>query len=55
MSRLDNAVIWYADYGIIPESPYRFTFWQYSNTGWVEGIPEGMTDLNVWFVEREEK
>ena len=55
MSRLDNAVIWYANYGIIPESPYRFTFWQYSNTGWVEGIPEGMTDLNVWFVEREEK
>ena len=55
MSRLNNAVIWYADYGIIPESPYRFTFWQYSNTGWVEGIPEGMTDLNVWFVEREEK
>ena len=55
MSRLNNAVIWYADYGIIPESPYRFTFWQYSNTGWVEGIPEGMTDLNVWFVEREKE
>lgn len=53
MSRLDgHATIWYADYNYIPESPYQFTFWQYSNTGRVEGIPEAETDLNVWFVEK---
>jgi len=54
MSRLDgHATIWYADYNSIPESPYQFTFWQYSNTGRVEGIPEAETDLNVWFVEKK--
>jgi GH25 family lysozyme M1 (1,4-beta-N-acetylmuramidase) len=54
MSRLKGSIIWYADYGLPPESPYDFTFWQYSNLGWVEGIPETETDLNVWFVEKEE-
>ena len=54
MSRLDGqALIWYADYNAVPESPYQFTFWQYSNTGWVDGIPETETDLNAWFVEKE--
>lgn len=53
MSRLEgNALMWYADYNPTPESPYQFTFWQYSNTGWVKGIPETETDLNVWFVEK---
>lgn len=54
MSRLKGSIIWYADYGLPPESPYDFTFWQYSNLGWVEGIPETETDLNVWFVEKED-
>ena len=54
MSRLEDAEIWYADYNYTPESPYRFTFWQYTNTGWVDGIPETETDLNLWFVPREE-
>lgn len=53
MSRLKGSIIWYADYGFPPESPYDFTFWQYSNLGWVEGIPETETDLNVWFIEKQ--
>ena len=53
MSRLDDVVIWYADYNQVPESPYRFTFWQYSETGSVDGIPEPVTDLNVWFIEKD--
>ena len=54
MSRLEGAVIWYADYTGLPDSPYRFTFWQYSDYGWVSGIPETETDLNVWFIENTE-
>ena len=54
MSRLENAEIWYADYNSVPESPYRFTYWQYTNTGWVDGIPEAETDLNFWFVKKEQ-
>ena len=52
MSRLKDTVIWYADYSGTPESPYDFTFWQYSNVGRVDGIPEAETDLNVWFIEK---
>lgn len=55
MSRLKGSIIWYADYGFPPESPYDFTFWQYSNLGWVEGIPETETDLNVWFIEKQKE
>ena len=53
MSRLNDALIWYADYNPVPESPYRFTFWQYSDYGWVDGIPETETDLNLWFIKKE--
>lgn len=53
MSRLDqDTVIWYADYSGTPDSPYDFTFWQYSNLGRVDGIPETETDLNVWFIKK---
>lgn len=52
MSRLKGTTIWYADYSGSPETPYDFTFWQYSNLGWVDGIPETETDLNVWFIKK---
>ena len=38
MERLSAYPIWYADYEPLPQTPYHFTFWQYSNTGSVEGI-----------------
>lgn len=44
--------IWYADYEKIPQTPYHFTWLQYSNTGVVPGI-EGDVDLNLW-IRREE-
>lgn len=43
--------IWYADYEPLPQTPYDFTMWQYSNTGTVDGI-EGATDLNIQFIEK---
>ena len=43
--------IWYADYEKIPQTPYHFTWLQYSNTGVVPGI-EGDVDLNLW-IRRE--
>jgi hypothetical protein len=48
-------VIWYADYYGVPETPYQFTFWQYTDLGWVSGIAETETDLNLWFVKNEEE
>lgn len=52
LSRLQDTIIWYADYSLTPETPYDFTFWQYSDEGWVDGIPETATDLNAWFIKK---
>lgn len=43
--------IWYADYEPLPQTPYDFTMWQYSNNGTVDGI-EGATDLNIQFIKK---
>ena len=39
--------IWYADYEKIPQTPYHFTWWQYTNEGYAPGV-EGPVDLNLW-------
>lgn len=39
--------IWYADYEPLPQTPYHFTWWQYTNEGTVPGI-EGVVDLDLW-------
>ena len=44
---LSDYPIWYADYEAVPQTPYRFKCWQYSNTGKVSGI-NGDADLDVW-------
>lgn len=44
---LNQYAIWYADYEKIPQTPYHFSWWQYSNEGSVPGI-EGDVDLNLW-------
>ncbi len=51
LSKLSGIPIWYADYEAIPQTPYDFTFWQYSNEGKVNGI-SGSTDLDIWLRKR---
>ena len=46
MSKLQNYDIWYADYNKIPQTPYNFKYWQFSEVGIVDGI-KGAVDLNV--------
>lgn len=48
---LKEYTIWYADYEPIPQTPYNFTMWQYTNTGYVDGI-EGQTDINIQLMEK---
>ena len=38
----------YADYHDIPQCPYDYKIWQYSETGAVPGINANV-DLNLWF------
>ena len=49
---LSDFDIWYADYEKIPQTPYHFTWWQYTNEGTVPGI-EGDVDLNLWIIGGE--
>ena len=49
---LNDYEIWYADYVEVPQTPYHFTWWQYSERGTVPGI-EGMMDLNLWIRRME--
>ena len=44
---------WYADYAPLPQCPYDFEMWQYTETGKISGI-DGNVDLNVWFPEEAE-
>lgn len=50
LTRLTEYDKWYADYEPLPQCPYEFAMWQYTETGAVAGI-EGNVDLNVWFPE----
>lgn len=53
MSQLQDYPFWYADYTEKPQTPYDFSFWQYSDTGKVDGI-EGNADLNIQFIPVKE-
>lgn len=48
---LEGYPIWYADYEPLPQTPYHFDFWQYTNEGSVDGI-EGRTDLNIQLIPK---
>jgi GH25 family lysozyme M1 (1,4-beta-N-acetylmuramidase) len=52
MEALADYPIWYADYEPVPQTPYYFSFWQYSEKGRVDGIT-GNVDLNVQFLPQE--
>ncbi len=49
LEELSEYPLWYADYEPVPQTPYHFRFWQYTNQGQVPGIT-GNTDLNIEMV-----
>ncbi len=51
---LEKYPIWYADYRPTPQTPYRFEYWQFSESGKVAGI-HGGADLDVRFVKKKKK
>ncbi|MBQ1507548.1 MAG: glycoside hydrolase family 25 protein [Ruminococcus sp.] len=48
LSRLADYDIWYCEYSDVPVFYYRFSIWQYSKEGVVDGI-DGTVDLNICF------
>lgn len=52
LEKLSAYPIWYADYEPVPQTPYHFEFWQYSNTGSINGI-SGNVDLDIQLILQE--
>ena len=48
LTRLTEYPFWYADYHDIPQCPYEYAIWQYTETGSVPGV-KGNVDINLWF------
>lgn len=51
MASLTAYPFWYADYEALPQTPYRFQYWQYSNKGNVPGV-QGECDLNIELIPK---
>lgn len=51
LSKLENYEIWYADYEPVPQTPYHFSFVQYSEKGTVPGVSR-KCDLDVQLIPR---
>ena len=49
MEVLKEIPIWYADYERLPQTPYHFEVWQYSQSGRLSGI-DGVVDLNIQMI-----
>lgn len=54
MKKLEKYPFWYADYRKKPQTPYLFSFWQYSAKGRVAGVPTKV-DLNIQFIPKNNK
>lgn len=53
MEKVSDYPFWYADYEPMPQTPYDYIFWQYSNKGNVDGI-SGRVDLNIELIKKNE-
>lgn len=51
MTKIQDYPIWYADYEPQPQTPYDFTFWQYSEKSTIPGI-SGMMDMNIQILKK---
>lgn len=54
LSRLTAYDVWLDQPGDLPDYPYEFTMWQYSDTAVVDGIA-GYADLSISFIDYSEK
>lgn len=54
LSKLSAYDVWLSQVGDVPDYPYRFTMWQYTNEASVDGIA-GYANLNISFIDYSEK
>ena len=51
LAALQDIPIWYADYEEFPQTPYYFTYWQYTNEGRIKGIDGGI-DIDIQMIRK---
>lgn len=51
MTKISDYPIWYADYEALPQTPYEFSYWQYSNEGTVDGV-SGAVDVDIELIKK---
>ena len=54
LSKLSEYDIWLSQSGDLPDYPYRFSMWQYTNTGDISGIM-GYANLSINFIDYSAK
>lgn len=54
LSKLTEYDVWLSQPGDLPDYPYKFAMWHYSNTAVVDGIA-GYADLSISFIDYSEK
>ena len=54
LARLADFEIWFSDTSDLPDYPYQYSMWQYSQTATMPGVM-GLCDLNILFVNYEER
>ena len=52
LTKLSDVPVWYADYETLPQTPYNYEYWQYSNEGKVPGV-QGNCDLDIQIIKNE--
>lgn len=54
LSKLTDYDVWLSQPGDLPDYPYEFSMWQYTNSAAVDGVA-GYTNLNISFIDYSEK
>lgn len=49
LGQLEEYPLWYADYEPIPQTPYDFVMWQYSESSRVDGVSDPV-DTDLWII-----
>lgn len=47
LTRLSDYQLWYADYEELPQTPYRFSFWQYTEKGKLSSVDDIDLDIQM--------
>ena len=51
LGKLEDYILWFADYEKKPQSPYAYEYWQYSSEGRLNSV-DGLVDMNIRVIKK---